>query len=133
MVALVEQRRKNCNVKSILCEAKRKSTIFELVLQFMKKKTIYKNKINETSHKITFNAYFLRTELSDTRNKFNKCDEQQQNRAHISSFHRVNFATTRQLMRRVSGEIFFFLSFVRTNRLGRREKCSVVALGKPTF
>lgn len=32
----------------------------------------------------------LRIEPFDTRNKFNKCDEQQQNRAHISSFHRVN-------------------------------------------
>lgn len=40
---------------------------------------------------------FLRIELSDTRNKFNKCDEQQQNRAHISSFHRVNLQPQRQL------------------------------------
>lgn len=35
--------------------------------------------------------FFLRIEPSDTRNKFIKCDEQQQNRAHISSsLHRVN-------------------------------------------
>lgn len=66
----------------------------------------------------------LRTESSDTRNKFNKFDEQQQNRAHISSFHRVNsFNHTRQLQKTLMR--FFFSSQIA--KLEREKKDEYVA------
>lgn len=86
--------------------------------------------------------FLLRTEFSDTHNKFNKCDEQQQNRAHISSFHRVNLVTTRQLcMRRLTSERlifrFFFLlinddDVVVVVVVAEKNVMSVFALEKPT-